>query len=74
MQQHFVEAAQLHHRTVVALHELLHRQRIGGIFIAQRFRQFDLVVEQQPVLAAAHQQVQGKPDSPEERAAGSQDS
>ena len=49
-------------------------QGVGGIFIAQRFRQSDLVVEQQSVLAASNQQVQGEPDSPQERPAGAQDS
>ena len=41
----------VHDRAVVALHELLDRQRVGGVLVAEGLRELDLVIEQQPVLA-----------------------
>ena len=53
LQQHLVEAADLHDRAVVALHELLDGEREARVLVAEHLRELDLVVEQQPVLAPA---------------------
>ena len=36
LQDHLVEPAQVHDRAVVALHELLDRQHVGGILVAKQ--------------------------------------
>ena len=54
------------HRAVVALHELLDRERVGGVLVAEDLRQPDLVVEQQPVLAPAGEHVQAEAHLPQE--------
>jgi len=66
LQQHFVEATQLHDRAVVALHELLDGERVGCVFIAKHLSEVFLVIEQQAVFAAPGQDVQAKADPPEE--------
>ena len=50
LQQQFVEQAHVHDGAVVALHELLDRERVGGILVAEALRQLDLMIEQQPIL------------------------
>ena len=67
LQQHLVQQAHVHHGAVVALHELLDRERVGRILVAEHLRQADLVVEQQPVLAPAGQHVQREAHLPQER-------
>ena len=66
LQQHFVESRQVHHRAVIALHELLDGERVAGVLVAKHLRDPDLVVEQQPVLGAACQNVQGEAHAPQE--------
>ena len=46
LQQHFVDAAELHDGSVVALHQLLDGERVGCVLVAEHLRQFDLMVEQ----------------------------
>jgi len=67
LQQQLVQQDDIHHRAVVALHELLDRERVGGIFVTEALREFDLVIEQQPVFAPAGQHVQSEADLPQER-------
>ena len=69
LQQHLVEAAQLHDRAVVALHELLDGEREARVLVAEHLRELDLMVEQQPVLAPAREQMQAEADPPQERPA-----
>ena len=69
LQQHLVQAAELHDRAVVALHELLDGEREARVLVAEHLRELDLVVEQQPVLAPARQKVQAEADAPEKCAA-----
>ena len=66
LQQQFVEQHDVHDRAVVALHELLDRQRVRGVFVAEALRELDLVIEQQPVLAPAGEHVQAEAHLPEE--------
>jgi len=68
LQQHLVQAAELHDRTVVALHELLDRQREARVLVAEHLRELHLMIEQQPVLAPAREQMQPETDAPEKRA------
>ena len=53
LQQQFVEQRHVHDRAVIALHELLDRERVRGVFVAEALRELDLVVEQQAVFAPA---------------------
>ena len=66
LQQHLVEARQIHDRAVVALHELLDRQRVGGILVAKECGELGLVIEQEAVFAPARQHVQAIANPPEE--------
>ena len=68
LQQHLIDAADIHHGAVVALHELFDRQRVGRVLVAEHFGNARLMVEQQPVLAAAGEGVQGETDAPEQLA------
>ena len=72
LQQHFVQQAHVHRRAVVALHELLDRERVSRILVAEHLREPDLVIEQQPVLATVGQHVQREADLPQERLRGLQ--
>ena len=71
LQQHLVQAAELHDRAVVALHELLDGQREARVLVAEHLRelQLDLMVEQQAILAPAGQEMQAEADAPQKRAA-----
>ena len=73
LQQHLVQAAELHDGAVVALHELLDGEREARVLVAEHLRELDLMVEQQAVLAAARQKMQAEADAPEKRAALCQD-
>ncbi len=66
LQQHLVQQAHVHDRAVVALHELLDREGVGSVLVAEHLRDADLVVEQQPVLAAPGDHVQGEAHLPQE--------
>ena len=66
LQQQFVEQRHVHDRAVVALHELLDRERVRGVFVAETLRELDLVVEQQPVFTPAGEDVQSETHFPEE--------
>ncbi len=66
LQQHLVEPRELHHGAVIALHELLDGQRVAGILVAEHLRDPDLVVEQQPVLGTAREDVQREAHAPQE--------
>ena len=57
----------VHDRAVVALHELLDRQRVRGVLVAEALRELDLVIEQQPVFAPAGEHVQAEAHLPQER-------
>ena len=65
LQQHLVQAAQVHDRAVIALHQLLDREHVGRVLVAEQLRNPGLVVEQQPVLLAPGQHVQGEANPPE---------
>ncbi len=65
LQQQFVEPAHEHRGAVVALHELLDRERVGRVLVAEHAREPDLVVEQQAVLAAPGHEVQREADPPQ---------
>ena len=58
LEQHLVQTAELHHRAVVALHQLLDGEREARVLVAEHLCELHLVVEQQTVLAPARQQVQ----------------
>ena len=73
LQQHLVQAAELHDRAVIALHQLFDGKREARVLVAQHLRQLHLVIEQQAILAPARQQVEPEADPPEESAALSQD-
>ena len=45
LQQHLVDAAQVHDRAVIALHELFDRQGIRRVLVAQHAGEAGLVVE-----------------------------
>ncbi len=66
LQQHLVQQLHVHHGAVVALHQLLDRQRVGGIFVAETVRELDLVVEQQPILVPPGEHVQAEAHLPQE--------
>ncbi len=65
LQQELVQPAHEHRRAVVALHELLDRERIGRVLVAEHVREADLVIEQQPVLAPAGDEMQRESDAPQ---------
>jgi hypothetical protein len=69
LQTHLVEPAQVHDGAVVALHELLDRQHVGGILVAKQLRDACLMIEQQAIFLAPGEQMQGKADAPEKLAA-----
>ncbi len=69
LQQHFIEQADVHHGAIVFLHQLLDREREAGILVAEQFRELDLIVKKQPVLAPARQHVQPEAHLPQERLA-----
>ena len=69
LQQHFVESRQGHDRAVIALHELLDGERVARVLVTEHLRNPDLVVEQQPVLGAAGQDMQREADPPQKRLA-----
>ena len=73
LQQHLVETAELHHRAVVALHELLDGEREARVLVAEHLRELHLVIEQQAVFAAAREQMQPEADPPQERLARDED-
>ncbi len=66
LHQHLVEPIQLHHGAIILLHELLDGQVVAVVRKAEFVRQRALVVEQQPVFAAAGEAVQGEADAPEQ--------
>ncbi len=66
LQQHFVQPIQLGDGAIVALHELLDRQRVLGVTVVEKIGQRALVIEEQPVLATIGKRVKGKTDAPEE--------
>ena len=66
LQQQFVQQAHVHHRAVVALHQLFDREREGGILVAEDARELHLVIEQQSILAPPGDAVQRKAHAPEE--------
>ena len=53
LQQHFAEPGQPHDGLVIGLHEALYRQVVVLVFIAQCLGHGDLLIEQQPLLAAS---------------------
>ena len=67
LQQQLVQQAHVHDRAVVALHELLDRQRVGGVFVTEALGEADLVVEQQAVLAPRGEGVEAKAHLPQKR-------
>ena len=66
LQQHVVEPGQGGDMAVVALHELFHRQALGTVAVAEQLGDGVLVVEQQPILGAPGEHVQGVADLPQE--------
>ena len=66
LQQQLVEQADVHDGAVVALHELLDRERVGGILVAEDLREADLVIEQQAILAPPGEDVQAEAHLPQE--------
>ena len=69
LQQQLVQQADVHHRAVVALHQLLDRERVRGVLVAEGLGERDLVIEQQAVFAPAREQVQPEAHFPQEGAA-----
>ena len=67
LQQQFVQQRHVHHGAVVTLHELLDREREGGIFVTEDAREFHLMVKQQPILAPPGDAVQRKAHFPKKR-------
>ena len=65
LQQHFVHQADVHDGAIVFLHQLFDGQREAGVLVAEHFRQLDLIVEEQPVLAPPGQRVQPEAHLPE---------
>ena len=65
LEQHLVEPAQLLHGAVVLLHELLDGQVMLAVAEAELVGQGALVVEQQAVLVAPGEPVQGEADAPQ---------
>ena len=66
LQQQLIEQAHVHDGAVVALHELLDRERVGGVLVAEGLRQTQLVIEEQPILAPAVERVQPEAHLPQE--------
>jgi len=67
LQQHLIEPVQPGGGAVVTLHQLLHRQVVAMVAVAELGRQAALVVQQQPVFAAAGEAVQAVADLPQQR-------
>ena len=55
LEQHLVQAAQLHDRAVVALHELLDRQVRVVVAVSELLGKRALIVEQQAILAPSRE-------------------
>ncbi len=66
LQQQLVEQRHVDDGAVVALHQLLDRERVGGVFVAEAARELDLIVEQQPVFVPAGQHMQAEAHLPQE--------
>ncbi len=66
MQQHLVEAVELHHRAVVILHELFDRQVFVLVREAELLGQGALIVEQQSVLAPSGEAMEREADTPQQ--------
>ncbi len=62
----FVEQACIHYGAVVALHELLDRQGVGGVLVAEQLCELQLMIKQQPVLAPTGHDVQAETHLPQE--------
>ena len=72
LQQHLVQARQLHDFTVVALHHVLDAEPAAAVLEPEHPGQGPLMVEQQPVLGAPGQDVQREPYPPQKTPAGLQ--
>jgi len=72
LQQQVVETGQRLDAAVIQLHEVLDRLVVVGVHITEQRRQLDLMIEQQPVLVAAGDHVQGEAHPPQEILAGEQ--
>ena len=70
LQQHFVEQADIHDRAVVLLHELFDREGEARVLVAEQLCEFDLIIEQQAVLAPAREHVQAESYFPQEGLTG----
>jgi hypothetical protein len=70
LQQHLVEPGKLHNGAVIVLHELLDSQIMTLILMAELLGELALIIEQQPILAAPGQGMQGEAHLPEEVLAG----
>ena len=66
LQQDVVDLPQQQHVPVVVVHEAFDRQLPRRILVAEALGEFALIVEQQPVFAAAGDQVQAEAHPPEE--------
>jgi hypothetical protein len=66
LQQHFVQEADIHHGAVVLLHQLFDGEGETRVLVAEQLRQFDLVIEQQPILAPPREHVQAETHFPQE--------
>lgn len=67
LQQQFVQQRDIHHGSVVALHELLDREREGGIFVAEDASELHLMIEQQPIFAPTGDAMQREAHLPKKR-------
>ena len=67
LQQQLVQQAHVHDRAVVALHELLDRERVGGVLVTEAAGEADLVIEQQAILAPRGEGVQAEAHLPQKR-------
>lgn len=67
-----VQLGDRHHHPVVLLHEAFDRQFDVVVFVAEQTGDAALVIEQQAILGAPGEHVQGIADPPEELLAGSQ--
>ncbi len=67
-----VQLGDRHHHPVVLLHEAFDRQLDVVVFVAEQTGDAALVIEQQAILGAPGEHVQGIADPPEELLAGSQ--
>ena len=64
LQQHFVQQAHVHDRAVIFLHQLFDGERKARILVAEHFRELDLIIEQQAILAPPCQHMQPKAHLP----------